>query len=187
LDVVGLSPIFATRYPHEFSGGQRQRIGIARALSLKPEFIVGDEPVSALDVSVQAQVLNLLMDLQDRFSLTYLFVAHNLAVVRHISTRVAVMYLGKIVENSPSDALYEQPAHPYTRALLSAVLSQDPAKSQASITPVGEMPSPISPPTGCAFHPRCPFATERCREETPELRPIASAHFVACHHAEELA
>jgi len=187
-EVVGLNPNYASRFPHEFSGGQRQRIGIARALSLNPEFIVADEPVSALDVSVQAQVLNLLMDLQERFSLTYLFIAHNLAVVRHISDRVAVMYLGKIVEICPSELLYATPMHPYTKVLLSAVLPPSPAEAR-QISPIplkGEMPSPLQPPSGCTFHPRCPFASQRCIDESPKLRIIAPEHTVACHHAEEL-
>jgi oligopeptide/dipeptide ABC transporter ATP-binding protein len=186
LEEVGLDPAFANRYPHELSGGQRQRVGIARALSVEPQFIVCDEPVSALDVSVQAQVLNLLADLQARHRLTYLFIAHDLAVVRHIADDVAVMYLGRIVERAPAPAIYALPRHPYSRALLSAVPEPDPRATKRRIVLTGDIPSPAHPPSGCPFHPRCPhpMKSERCRVETPPLRAVEPGHLAACHYAE---
>jgi peptide/nickel transport system ATP-binding protein len=189
LEIVGLPPDAASRYPHEFSGGQRQRIGVARALSLNPDFIVADEPVSALDVSIQAQILNLLESLQREFDLTYLFIAHDLAVVRHISDRIAVMYLGVIVEVSPADELYANPLHPYTISLLSAVPIPDPAieRQRETILLPGDLPSPANPPPACRFHTRCPYVQPtRCRDETPPLRELFPGHTVACHWVEEI-
>ena len=182
LSVCGLNPNFADRYPHEMSGGQRQRVGIARALALNPEFIVCDEAVSALDVSIQAQIINLLEDLRDKFNLTYLFIAHDLSVVRHLCQRVAVMYLGRVVELAQCDELFDDPLHPYTRALLAAVPVPDPAvEAERAFQPVrGEVPSPINPPPGCVFHPRCPLAIEQCRRVRPELRELRPGHWVAC-------
>lgn len=180
---VNMDPSFVNRYPHEFSGGQRQRIGIARALAVNPEFIVCDEPISALDVSVQAQVVTLMEDLQEQMNLTYLFIAHDLSMVRHISDRVAVMYLGKIVELADRDDIYDKPQHPYTRALLKAIPEPDPvyAETHPLQSLEGEVPSPINPPKGCCFHPRCPLAQAICKEETPVFEEKASRHFCACH------
>ena len=182
LSTCGLNPNFADRYPHEMSGGQRQRVGIARALALNPEFIVCDEAVSALDVSIQAQIINLLEDLRDKFNLTYLFIAHDLSVVRHLCQRVAVMYLGRVVELAECDELFDNPLHPYTKALLAAVPVPDPAvEAERAFQPVrGEVPSPINPPPGCVFHPRCPLAIEQCRRVRPELRELRPGHWVAC-------
>ena len=182
LSVCGLNPNFADRYPHEMSGGQRQRVGIARALALNPEFIVCDEAVSALDVSIQAQIINLLEDLRDKFNLTYLFIAHDLSVVRHLCQRVAVMYLGRVVELAECDELFDHPLHPYTTALLAAVPVPDPTvEAERAFQPVrGEVPSPINPPPGCVFHPRCPIAIEQCRRQRPELRELRPGHWAAC-------
>jgi len=186
LEAVGLKPEHMRRYPHEFSGGQRQSIGIALALALNPQLIVCDEPVSALDVSIQAQILNLLEDLQDQFGLTNPFVAHDLSVVKHISDRVAVMYLGKIVELAETEEIFLRPKHPYTEALLSAVPVPDPDYQAERIILQGEVPSPVNPPKGCRFHPRCPYAKEICSKETPELSDLGGLHYVACHFAREL-
>lgn len=186
LRLVGLRAEFMHRFPHAFSGGQRQRIGIARALSTNPRLVVADEPVSALDVSVQAQVLNLLLELQSRLSLTFLFVAHDLSVVRHISDRVAVMYVGQLVELAPTKILFSRPRHPYTAALMRAVPVPDPRIPVGEVALKGEVPSPANPPTGCYFHPRCGFAEERCRQESPALREPAPGHFVRCHLADQL-
>ncbi len=186
LQLVGLRPEYMRRYPHAFSGGQRQRIGIARALAPNPRLIVADEPVSALDVSIQAQILNLMQDLQQQFGLTYLFVAHNLAVVEHISARVAVMYVGKLAELAETDELFRRPLHPYTEALLSAVPKPDPRIKMDRILLEGDVADPANPPSGCYFHPRCRYAQKRCSEETPELRRIDSEHYASCHFAETL-
>jgi peptide/nickel transport system ATP-binding protein len=186
LRLVGLRPEYMRRFPHAFSGGQRQRIGIARALALNPSLVVADEPVSALDVSVQAQILNLMVDLQSELGLTYLFVAHDLSVVKHVSDRVAVMYVGRIVEVAPTERLFTAPAHPYTEALLAAVPKPDPRLRAARVVLEGEVADPANPPAGCAFHPRCAYAVERCRAETPTLEPVAPGHQVSCHRAREL-
>ena len=186
LRLVGLRPEYMRRYPHAFSGGQRQRIGIARALALNPRLVVADEPVSALDVSVQAQILNLLLELQERLGLTYLFVAHDLSVVKHISARVAVMYVGRIVETAPTEELFASPKHPYTEALLSAVPKPDPRLRSERIVLPGEVADPANTPSGCHFHPRCKYARDVCREKTPPQEEIAPNHFVRCHRAREL-
>ncbi len=185
LNLVGLDPVHANRYPHEFSGGQRQRIGIARAIALNPEFIVCDEPIAALDVSIQAQVVNLLKDLQEDLGLTYLFISHDLSMVRHIADRVAVMYLGNIVELADVDELYDNPKHPYTKALQSAVPLPDPVAEATRVRTIleGDIPSPANPPPGCVFNTRCPIATELCSEQVPEWRDSGNGHWIACHHA----
>jgi peptide/nickel transport system ATP-binding protein len=186
LRLVGLRPEYMRRYPHAFSGGQRQRIGIARALALNPSLVVADEPVSALDVSVQAQILNLMLRLQERLGLTYLFVAHDLSVVKHVSDRVAVMYVGRLVEMAPTAPLFATPKHPYTEALMSAVPQPDPRLRSQRIVLEGEVADPANPPSGCYFHPRCRYAVDRCRTETPALREVQPGHFASCHLAEEL-
>lgn len=186
LKVVGLRPEYMARYPHAFSGGQRQRIGVARALALNPQLVICDEPVSALDVSIQAQILNLLKDLQAQFKLTYLFISHDLSVVEHISDRIAVMYVGKLVESAATEELYTNPRHPYTEALLSAVPKPDPRLRTEPIVLPGEVADPANPPSGCYFHPRCQYKVDRCSIEEPRLREIAPDHFVSCHRTEEL-
>ena len=182
MERCGLAPYFINRYPHQFSGGQRQRIGIARALARKPRFVVCDEAVSALDVSVQAQILNLLLDLKEQDGLTYLFISHDLGVVRHISDRIGVMYLGVLAELSETEELFRRPLHPYTEALLSAIPSTDLNESKKTVILEGDIPSPIHPPSGCRFHTRCAYCTKRCREKEPELLEIVPGHFAACHH-----
>lgn len=186
LQTVGMEAACLNRYPHEFSGGQRQRIGIARALALKPRLIVADEPVSALDLSIQAQVVNLMQDIQQQFDLTYLFIAHDLSIIEHISDRIAVMYLGRIVEMTPAEELYRHPRHPYSEALLNAVPIPDPHARRQKRPLTGEIPSPLHPPSGCHFHPRCPYARERCRHEAPALNDRGGGHLAACHFSEEV-
>lgn len=183
---VGLNESQITKYPHEFSGGQRQRIGVARALALEPKLIVCDEPVSALDVSIQAQILNLMQELQKKYNLTYVFISHNLSVVYHLCDRIAVMYLGNVVEIADKRGLFEQPSHPYTRALLNAIPVPDPNRPMNPTILGGDVPSPLNPPSGCCFHTRCPYATEECRATKPLLRETADGHFTACHHCEKL-
>ena len=186
LETVGLGAAHLDRYPHEFSGGQRQRIGIARALAVKPRLIIADEPVSALDLSIQAQVVNLMQDIQQQFELTYLFIAHDLSIIEHISDRVAVMYLGRIVELTPADQLYKSPRHPYSEALLNAVPIPNPHARRQKRPLTGEIPSPINPPSGCHFHPRCPYARELCRQLSPELTDQGNGHLAACHFSDEV-
>lgn len=185
MSICGLAPYQIDRYPHEFSGGQRQRIGIARALIMNPEFIVADEPVSALDVSIQAQIINLLSDLQEQKELTYLFISHDLSVVEHLCNRIGVMYLGSMVEMAPREELFTNPLHPYTKALLSAIPVPDPTRKAERIVLEGDIPSPANPPSGCKFHTRCPFAQERCKVETPIYKDAGAGHYVACHYAGE--
>ena len=186
LNTVGMAKEHMMRYPHEFSGGQRQRIAVARALATNPDFVLMDEPTSALDVSVQSQILNLLMKLQEDFSLTYLFVTHHLLVVKYISNRIAVMYLGKMMEISPTDELFKIPLHPYTKALLSAIPIPDPEAKTEKIILTGDVPNPVNPPKGCRFHPRCPFVTDICKNEEPVLEDIGSGRMVACHRWKEV-
>ena len=181
LEIVGMNPMHGERYPHEFSGGQLQRVGIARALTVNPKLIIADEPVSALDVSIQAQVLNLMQDLQEQYKLTYLFISHDLSVVEMISDRIGVMYLGTIVETAPKADLYAHPEHPYTQALLSAVPIADPTREKKRIILKGDLPSPVNPPKGCLFHTRCPYCTEKCKTARPEFKEISKGHFVKCH------
>ena len=181
LEIVGMNPMHGERYPHEFSGGQLQRVGIARALTVNPKLIIADEPVSALDVSIQEQVLNLIQDLQEQYKLTYLFISHDLSVVEMISDRIGVMYLGTIVETAPKADLYAHPEHPYTQALLSAVPIADPTREKKRIILKGDLPSPVNPPKGCLFHTRCPYCTEKCKTERPEFKEISKGHFVKCH------
>jgi peptide/nickel transport system ATP-binding protein len=186
LRLVGLRPEYMYRYPHAFSGGQRQRIAIARALALRPQLIIADEPTSALDVSIQAQTLNLLKDLQEQFNLSYLFISHDLSVIEHISNFVMVMYVGRVVETAPTEAIYEKPMHPYTEALLSSIPRPNPNRMRARVSMKGEIPSPANPPKGCHFHPRCPYAQAICTTEVPALRQVKQGHFAACHFSEQL-